>query len=106
MKKVYTSENRFYVGNIRNLLEAQGIEVVLRNEHVSSAVGEIPVFDTWPELWVVKERDFPRAEQIVQQALSPAGAAPWRCKRCGEENDQAFEFCWQCQSDPGGILLT
>ncbi|AQA17865.1 hypothetical protein BST95_06065 [Halioglobus japonicus] len=98
MKKVYTSENRFYVGNIRNLLEAQGIASDLRNEHVSSATGEVPVFDAWPELWV-EERDFERAQYIVEQALSPVDATPWLCPQCREENDPAFEFCWNCQAE-------
>ncbi len=99
MKKVYTSENRFLVGNTRNILEANGVEVVMRNEHASSAGGEIPVFEAWPELWVVNERDYERALALIENALSDKNATPWQCAACGESNDAAFEFCWKCQAE-------
>ena len=96
MKKVYTNENRFLVGNARNLLEAEGIEVVLRNEHASSAMGELSPIDTWMELWVVEDRDYDRACAVLDAALSDASAPGWQCPGCGEANDASFELCWQC----------
>ena len=96
MKKVYTSENRFLVSNARNILEAQDISVTLRNEHASSAMGELSPLDTWMELWVVRERDYDRACAILEEALSESSAPPWSCSDCGESNDPSFELCWQC----------
>lgn len=96
MKKVYTNENRFLVGNARNLLEAEGIEVTFRNEHASSAMGELSPIDTWMELWVVNNHDYDRACTILDTALSQASAPEWACGSCGENNDASFELCWQC----------
>lgn len=96
MKKVYTSENRFLVANARNILEAEGLEVVLRNEHASSAMGELSPIDTWMELWVVNERDYDRACTVLDGALSDASEPGWNCDACGEHNDASFELCWQC----------
>lgn len=96
MKKVYTNENRFLVGNARNILEVDGIEVTLRNEHASSAMGELSPIDTWMELWVVHDRDYDRACTILDNALSDASAPAWTCGGCGEANDASFELCWQC----------
>lgn len=96
MKKVYTNENRFLVGNARNILEAEGIEVTLRNEHASSAMGELSPIDTWMELWVVDEGDYDRACNILDTALSETTAPEWACDSCGEMNDASFELCWQC----------
>lgn len=99
MKKVYTSENRFLVSNARNILEAAGIEVTLRNEYAGSAMGELSPIDTWMELWVVRERDYERACVILDEALSDSTAPPWTCASCGEVNDAAFELCWQCAAE-------
>ncbi len=103
MKKVYTNENRLLVGNARGLLEAQGIEVSLRNEYVSGVTGEVPVFETWPELWVVNDRDYERACQIINGAFNDAPGEPWQCDRCSEENAASFEFCWHCGADNQGV---
>ncbi|KAA1189986.1 DUF2007 domain-containing protein [Pseudohalioglobus sediminis] len=102
MKLVYTSENRFLVGNARNILAAKGIDVTLRNEHAASALGELPAFEAWPELWVVNDEDYDTACEALRHALSEKGTPPWRCSNCGEENDVAFDFCWCCSTDRPG----
>lgn len=96
MKQVYTSENRFLVANARNILEAEGIEVTVRNEHASSAMGELSPLDTWMELWVINECDYERACNILDTSLSQSSAPEWTCSNCGESNDASFELCWQC----------
>jgi Putative prokaryotic signal transducing protein len=100
MRKVYTHENRFIVANAKNILQANEIDVAVRNEHASSAVGELSLFDTWMELWVVNDGDYARAVSILENALSELGSPEWRCGGCGEVNDASFELCWNCQRDP------
>lgn len=96
---VYTSENRFLVGNAMNLLRAMGFDVIMRNEHASSALGELPAFETWPQLWVLEDDDYAAACVALEGALSDADTPPWHCGQCGEDNDVTFEFCWQCRSN-------
>ena len=96
MRMVYTNSNRFIVGNARNILEAQGFELFLKNEHASSAVGEISPFGTWLELWVVNDSDYDRACSALDNALSSESAPPWICTGCNEKNDMSFELCWNC----------
>lgn len=99
MKLVYTSDNRFLVGNARNLLEAKGFKVTLRNEHAVSAVGELPAFEAWPQVWVLEDADYGPACAALASALSDRDAPPWQCDACEEENDAAFDFCWQCHNE-------
>ncbi len=99
MKLVYTSDNRFLVGNARNLLQAQGFDVIMRNEHAVSAVGELPAFEAWPQVWVLQDEDYAPACAALESALSDKDAPPWHCSSCGEANDAAFDFCWQCRED-------
>ncbi|GMG86488.1 DUF2007 domain-containing protein [Biformimicrobium ophioploci] len=99
MKLVYTHENILMAGNIKALLEREGIEVRMKNEYAGGGRGDLPVFDTWPEVWVVDERDYTRAEKIIAQVSQAASGVDWHCPRCGEANAQAFEVCWHCQAE-------
>jgi hypothetical protein len=99
MKMVYTNENRFIVANASNILESQGIELILKNEFASGAIGEISAFDAWVELWVVDDSDYDKACKILAGALSEEGASEWLCKHCKEKNDASFETCWKCQNE-------
>jgi hypothetical protein len=97
MKLLYTNENRFLVYNIYNIVENSGIGVVLKNEYAGGAVGEIPPFESWLELWVVDEADYAKALRIIESSSSPENAREWVCRNCGEKNDASFEVCWNCQ---------
>ncbi len=59
MKLVYTNENRFIVNNAKNIVEAAGITVTLKNEFSVGGIGELSAFDAWLELWVVEVRFMP-----------------------------------------------
>ncbi|MCV6623683.1 MAG: DUF2007 domain-containing protein [Cellvibrionaceae bacterium] len=99
MKLLHTQENGFVLNNIRNLVEAEGIPTVMKNEHLGAGSGEVPHFETWPELWVKDPDDYPKAKAIVDSILAQQAAddgQTWICHECGEENDASFELCWQC----------
>lgn len=99
MKLLYTNENRFLVSNAKNIVENAGVAVILRNEYAGGAVGEIPPFDAWMELWVVNDADYERAMQVIGSSLSPDYAMDWVCNSCGERNAAAFEWCWNCRNE-------
>jgi hypothetical protein len=85
------------VSNVKNLIEAQEINTFLKNEFAQGAVGEISVFDSWPEVWVVDDSDFDRAIEIVKSSQHINNAADWICQNCSETNAPSFELCWNCQ---------
>jgi hypothetical protein len=90
LKRVFGSFNQTVVYHGRNLLQAEGIEVVVRNATLSSALGELPPTET--ELWVVNDEDLRRASEILSAA--PAGPE-WTCE-CGEPLGPQFTQCWKC----------
>ena len=65
MKCLYTHDNLFVVYNIRNILANNNIDCEIRNELVSSGAGELPPTEVWPELWVLRERDYEQSEKIL-----------------------------------------
>jgi hypothetical protein len=100
LKLVFTHENPLIVGNARGVLEAAGIDVVVRNEFAQGGLGELSVFDTWPELWVLADLDYRRAVAVLEASVIDRGEEGWSCDACGETNGAAFELCWHCGGTP------
>jgi len=81
------------VHHARNVLEAEGIRAVVKNELLSSAMGELPPAECQAELWV-RSADAERAEAVLNRA--PDDDALWRCPSCGEPCEPQFTQCWRC----------
>ena len=96
MKKLTTSESLITINHYKNLLTAEGIPAEIRNEHLGSIVGEMPFVETWPELWVINDLDFDRATQLIASVEKEGPTTPWKCRKCGEENEGQFAACWNC----------
>ena len=52
MKKVTSADSLVLISHYKNLLESEGIEAFIRNEHLGSILGEMPFQEVWPEVWV------------------------------------------------------
>ncbi|ORU89625.1 MAG: hypothetical protein A6F71_01310 [Cycloclasticus sp. symbiont of Poecilosclerida sp. M] len=98
MVKVFTAQNSITVAFWKNYLEQQGITCQIRNEFLSSAAGEVPPIECWPELWIDDERDEQLAlKSIASDPLRDRDDLPaWQCGRCGEESEGQFTDCWNC----------
>ncbi|MGB5345256.1 MAG: DUF2007 domain-containing protein [Woeseia sp.] len=98
MKKVTSSSSIVTISHYRNLLQSEGIEAFLRNEHLGSIVGEIPFLEVWPELWVRNDLDYDRALQLIDtdRLIEESPGENWRCVACGEDNEGQFAACWSC----------
>ena len=100
MKKlhIFTHRERPMANLLKERLAMEGIVCLVRNDELSTALGEIPFVECYPELWVVDDEVYPRARLLLDQWLS--GMVPreetWQCVRCGEILEGQFESCWQC----------
>ena len=96
MKKLTSAETIVTITHYQNLLAAEGIRTEIRNQHLGGIMGEMPVFETWPQLWIVNDLEFDRATQLIEATDSgPVGAA-WTCSQCGEDNEGQYGACWNC----------
>jgi Putative prokaryotic signal transducing protein len=95
MKRVFRAATLIQVAHARNLLTAAGISSELRNQYISGAVGDLPMFETWPQLYVEDDDESAAARILSQAAKTPAGA-PWTCSRCQEQLEPQFTECWSC----------
>jgi len=95
LKRVYSSFDRVAVHHAKNLLAAEGIAAEVRNEFLSSAMGELPPAECQAELWV-HGAHVPRAEEVLRR---PAVSGPdWNCVYCGETSGAQFAQCWKCSA--------
>jgi len=97
MKLIYTTENRYLVHNIQNIVENAGIVIMFKNEFAAGAAGDLVPHETWLELWV-NDADYDKALAVIAASFSSVDDVDWLCDHCGEKNDASFDFCWQCQT--------
>ena len=105
MKKLYSGQDPAFAQYLKQRLEEAGIGCVLRNTFLGGAVGELPVTETWPELWILDAADEARARAILAEASAePDPDLPdWTCPRCGETVGGNLAVCWNCGAPaPGG----
>jgi len=94
LKRIFSSWNLTVVHHYRNVLEAEGIRAEVKNQYLSSAMGDLPPAECQAELWVLAEADAARAERLLQSA--PPQAPEWTCGGCGERLAAQFTQCWRC----------
>lgn len=96
MIKLFTSENRLKVWQIKEMLEEAGIPCFIKNEYAIGGAGEIAPFDAWPEVWLTDDEWLNRAERMVAELEVDEARPSWVCKECGERNEGTFAICWRC----------
>jgi len=96
MKTVYCAPNMALVTMFKDLLEAQGIECLVRND-MTGAGSQLQPIELWPEL-CVKDEDYSQALGLIEEALAAdqGTAGTWKCGACGEELEGQFTECWNC----------
>ncbi|GGD49453.1 hypothetical protein GCM10011357_01780 [Lacimicrobium alkaliphilum] len=97
MLKVYSSEDRFMVQQIKDLLESKGIHCFIKNEFAIGGAGDLSPFDCWPEVWVTDNDWKSKAQSLIKDIETQwQQGTEWCCDNCGETNGGGFELCWQC----------
>ncbi len=104
MKKLHTFAlaEQAQAGLLKELLQREGVNCIIRNEQLFSALGEIPFLECSPELWVVDDEVWPRAKALLDGWLKEeVQMTPWVCPSCGEKLEGQFGACWQCGKERG-----
>lgn len=100
MVRVFCSDNRLRVQQVKDLLEGYGIPCFVKNEYAIGGVGEIAPFDAWPEIWLTDDEWFTRASKLIAEFESAENqGSDWVCRQCHEQNEASFELCWNCGTE-------
>ncbi len=100
MKRVYRASSLLQVAHARNVLVTAGIECELRNIHLAGALGDLPMMETWPQLYVADGDERYALSVLARAAAAPTGA-PWTCQECNEQLEPQFTCCWRCGQERG-----
>jgi hypothetical protein len=95
VKRVFRAASLLQVAHARNVLTAAGIESEMRNQYLAGALGDLPMLETWPQLWVEDPFE-PAALRALEKAATAPSGAPWTCGQCGEQLEPQFTSCWRC----------
>ena len=99
MKKLTSSHSIVTINHFKNVLESEGIPCLVKNDILTGIAGEMPLTEVWPELWLINDIDFDRAQQLIDEAITDESPSePWRCRKCGEENEGQYAACWNCET--------
>ena len=98
MKRVYRAATLLQVAHARNMLITAGIPSELRNEYSAGAMGDLPMMETWPQLYV-EDADEGFALSVLARAEKVPRGPPWTCPVCGETSEPQFTQCWSCGTE-------
>lgn len=102
MKELFREHDYTRVGYYQTVLEAEGIQTFVRNQHINTLMTSIPIPEFYPALCVVHEEDFERAVEILRAHVeknSESSQAEIACPQCQEMNPGNFETCWSCGAE-------
>ncbi len=104
MKCVHTAPEATEARVVQQLLEAEGIRVLVKGEYIDTLRGAIPLPEAMPTVWVLDPVDEKRAREVLAAYVSGrvegGDAEPWTCPGCGEEHAAQFRACWECGGAP------
>ena len=101
-KLIYSAANFLEADFIKGLLEQESIATTLSGEHFSS------LYPGFGVNILVNEDKFSEATEIIikyeqtnydSARESDDDGKGWECDECNSMNPEAFEICWQCQSN-------
>jgi hypothetical protein len=100
VKRVYRAASLLQVAHARNVLITAGIPCEMRNLYLAGALGDVPMMEAWPQLYV-EDADLDYALSVLKRASSVQAGAPWICEGCSEQLEPQFTCCWRCGRERG-----
>jgi hypothetical protein len=101
MKKLYVSQSLIDVESRKELLDQAEIPCTIKNQRSNMLGGEIPFVEVFPELWVLQNDDFERAQRLLKdwEEAPPLDNTAWICASCSEIHQKEFTTCWKCNKE-------
>lgn len=98
-----TAADELTLQMLKSMLDDESIACMIRNESLSVAKGDIPASECVPELWIVDDKDYDKAQLILEE-WKRSDAEPrssWMCPQCNEPSEGQFSSCWKCGTERG-----
>jgi hypothetical protein len=101
MQKLYVSQSLIDVESRKELLDQAEIPCTIKNQRSAMLGGEVPFVEVFPELWVLQDEDYERAQTLLNdwEEAQPLESTSWTCVSCGEVHQKEFTTCWKCNEE-------
>jgi hypothetical protein len=98
VKRIYDAANLPEANLLADRLRACGIDVHILNASAAGALGDVPMMDALPQLWLRNPAHAALARSMIAayHAVQIDDHSNWRCPSCAEDNPGTFDICWQC----------
>ena len=98
MKRIFSSPSLIEVTQLKDVLQSAGIACFTRNEVSAGLLGEVPLTESTPELWIEDDERLTEAMQLKSdwRATAKVAGINWVCPACGEISEPQFDSCWKC----------
>src|SRR5260370_35199784 len=93
MKRVFRAASLIQVAHARNVLLTAGIQSELRNQYLAGALGDLPMLETWPQLYVEDDEVEAALRALARAAAAPTGVS-WTCDHCGGAPEPQVHSRW------------
>jgi hypothetical protein len=97
---VYSAGTLHEAQLVLDLLDEAGIVARLFNQHLVGAMGELPLHESLPKIWLLSGSDFDAARAVIdayEERRKQDTDEVRRCHGCGDESPANFELCWRCR---------
>lgn len=95
VKPLYLAANPVEAEIVKDFLVAHGIATRIQGAYAWGGVGELPLPEAYPRLYLEQERHRPRALELLRE-YERGSAGSWSCPHCGEHSPETFAVCWNC----------
>jgi hypothetical protein len=98
MQRIFSSPNPMELSELKQMLEVAGIACFTRNEVSAALLGEIPVTEATPEIWIEDDAKMAEALRVKEEwkTQEKVTGRVWVCPACGEASEAQFTSCWKC----------
>ncbi len=82
-------------------MDQAGIPCMIKNQRSAMLGGEVPFAEVFPELWVLRDEDYEKAETLLKdwEDAQPLETSSWTCCSCSEVHQKEFTTCWKCSQE-------
>jgi len=95
--RIHSSFDTLSIHNMKNVLEGSGIECEIQDETRQRLANDVPVDDSFIELWIVDDERERDALKILEETTRPRSGS-WVCPACTETIEATFDLCWKCST--------
>ena len=85
---------------LKGIMENNNIETIINGEHLTSALGELPV-EVGQLKVLINSNKLPKALELLEIFKESNKSSEERlkeCQECGSKVPSNFDFCWKCES--------